>query len=406
MSTINSEKIEFPGHGGATLAARLDHALGVPVAYAVFAHCFTCSKDIAAARRISAGLAERGISVLRFDFTGLGHSEGEFANTNFSSNIEDLVAACEHLERQFEAPQLLVGHSLGGAAVLAAAGQVPSVRAVSTIGAPADPEHVRRLLTEAAPEIESAGEACVTLAGRQFRIRKQFLEDIDGQRQRERIAALGRALLVFHAPRDQTVGIENATAIFVAAKHPKSFVSLDGADHLLDREEDAAFVAELLSAWARRYVKPVADAPELTPAEAVVHDNPGYGFAQTVRVGAHEMWSDEPVHVGGNDLGPTPYGFLAAALGACTSMTLRMYADRKGIPLEGVTTRVRHEKVHARDCEDCETREGRIDVLWRDIELVGDLDDKTRARLMQIADRCPVHKTLRAQVVVRTAEKR
>jgi putative redox protein len=406
MPSIQSEKIEFPGHDGSPLSARLDRAPGEPRAFAVFAHCFTCSKDIAAARRISGGLAERGISVLRFDFTGLGHSDGEFANTNFSSNIEDLIAACRHLEAEFEGPQLLVGHSLGGAAVLAAAHQIPSARAVATIGAPADPAHVRELLSEATPEIEAAGEACVTLAGRQFRIRKQFLDDIDAQGQRERIAELGRALLVFHAPRDQTVGIENATSIFVAAKHPKSFVSLDHADHLLTREQDAAFVADVLSSWAQRYLEPPRQPPlEVAPGEAVVHDNAGYPYAQSVRVGPHALWSDEPLHVGGNDLGPTPYGLLAAALGSCTSMTLRMYADRKGFPLESVTTRVRHEKVHARDCEECETSEGRIDVLHREIELVGDLDEETRARLMNIADKCPVHRSLRAEIVVLTKER-
>lgn len=254
MAEIRSNRYEFSGSGGHTLAARLDRPVGAPRAFALFAHCFTCSKDIAAASRIAHALSERGLAVLRFDFTGLGHSDGEFSNTNFSSNVEDLVLAADALRADHEAPRLIVGHSLGGAAVLAAACRMPEVTAVATIGAPADPNHIRRLFGDRLDEIEAAGEAEVSLAGRHFRIQKQFLDDIAGQALEERIRDLGRALLVMHAPADQVVGIENASRIFQAARHPRSFVSLHDADHLLTRPEDAAYAAEVLAAWAGRYL--------------------------------------------------------------------------------------------------------------------------------------------------------
>lgn len=246
--------IRFTGALGTQLAARLDSPPGEPLAFALFAHCFTCSKDTLAASRISAALTARGIAVLRFDFTGLGGSEGDFANTNFSSNVADLVAAAAWLRINHKAPAILIGHSLGGAAVLAAAREIPEAAAVATIGAPYDPGHVRQLLAPAIAEIEAAGEAEVDLAGRKFRIKKQFLQDIGGRESRDAIASLRKALLVFHSPRDTTVSVDNAARIFMAAKHPKSFVSLDDADHLLTRKEDAHYVAAVLAAWASRYI--------------------------------------------------------------------------------------------------------------------------------------------------------
>ncbi len=403
MMTVTSEKLSFAGTGGQELAARLEKPRGRSHAVALFAHCFTCTKDIFAAARIAAGLASRGIAVLRFDFTGLGHSEGEFANTNFSSNVDDLVAAADHLRSLGTAPKIVIGHSLGGAAVLAAAGRIPEAVAVATIGAPADPAHVQHLFQAARPEIEAKGEAEVLLAGRPFTIKKQFLEDIEATRLEAAIGDLRKALLVFHAPRDATVGIENAGRIFGAAKHPKSFVSLDDADHLLTRREDATYVAEVLAAWAGRYLGLAQAEPLKAASGTVVVQEAGEGkFAQHVAAGPHQLRADEPLSVGGEDSGPGPYDLVMAGLGACTSMTLRLYAERKGWPLERVTVTLSHDKIHAEDCADCETKSGRLDRIDRRLLVEGALDDEQRARLLEIADKCPVHRTLESEVVVTT----
>jgi len=395
--------IHFPGALGDRLAARLDLPVTPPAAFALFAHCFTCSKDSLAASRISAALTDNGLGVLRFDFTGLGASEGDFANTNFSSNVADLVAAASWLREHHQAPRILVGHSLGGAAVLAAAEQIPESAAVSTIGAPYDPAHVRRLLEGVTPEIEAAGTADVTIAGRKFRIKQQFLDDISSQNSNRYLAQLRKALLIFHSPRDTTVSIENAGMIFAAAKHPKSFISLDDADHLLTRKEDALYVASVLASWASRYVKP-APRPAVPAEEGVVtvSETLENKFTQSIGVGGHHLRADEPESFGGTNTGPSPYDLLLASLGACTSMTLRLYADRKNWPLEHVTVRLKHEKIHARDCAECETKEGKIDRIDREIELQGALDASQRARLLEIANRCPVHRTLHSEVVVPT----
>ncbi|MCG8590302.1 MAG: bifunctional alpha/beta hydrolase/OsmC family protein [Proteobacteria bacterium] len=403
---METEKLEFEGSQGARLAARLDRPLAPARATALFAHCFTCSKDLAAASRLARGLAGRGIAVLRFDFTGLGHSEGEFAHTDFSSNVEDLVRAADFLRERGQAPSILVGHSLGGAAVLAAAPRVPEVRAVATIGAPSDPAHVKRLLTDDLEEIESRGQATVELAGRAFQIRREFLDDLDEQRLLPSLEKLRRALLVMHSPVDTVVGIENATRLYQAAKHPKSFVSLDTADHLLSRREDAAYAAEVLAAWAARFLPESESDPAATPAEGeVVVEETGEGrFHQSVAVGRHRLVADEPATVGGTDRGPAPYDFLLAGLGACTSMTLRLYAERKGWPLERVSVRLRHSKIHATDCEACETQSGRLDRIDRAIALEGPLSVEQKERLLEMADRCPVHRTLESEVEVRTRE--
>ncbi len=404
---MRSEKLEFPGTSGQKLAARLDSPDTPPRAYALFAHCFTCTKDIFAASRIAQALADGGIAVLRFDFTGLGSSEGEFANTNFTSNVADLLCAVDYLRETREAPKILIGHSLGGAAVLAAAESVEEASAVATVGAPYDPGHVAHLFQDGVAEIEANGEAEVLLVGRPFRIQKQFIDDIQGQKQEQRIGALGKALLVFHSPVDQTVGIDNAGLIFGAARHPKSFVSLDRADHLLSRRADAEYVASVLAAWASRYidaqgaprvdVKPVKD--------AVVVQETGWGrFQQAIAAGPHRLLADEPESYGGKDTGPTPYGLLLAGLGACTAMTVRMYADRKKWPLERVRVTLRHEKIHAEDCADCETKVGRIDHISRDLAFFGDLDADQRARLLEISEKCPVHRSLHAEVKIDTAE--
>ena len=401
--SMNRALIHFPGALGDRLAARLDLPVTPPAAFALFAHCFTCSKDSLAASRISAALTDNGLGVLRFDFTGLGASEGDFANTNFSSNVADLVAAASWLREHHQAPRILVGHSLGGAAVLAAAEQIPESAAVSTIGAPYDPAHVRRLLEGVTPEIEAAGTADVTIAGRKFRIKQQFLDDISSQNSNRYLAQLRKALLIFHSPRDTTVSIENAGMIFAAAKHPKSFISLDDADHLLTRKEDALYVASVLASWASRYVKP-APRPAVPAEEGVVtvSETLENKFTQSIGVGGHHLRADEPESFGGTNTGPSPYDLLLASLGACTSMTLRLYADRKNWPLEHVTVRLKHEKIHARDCAECETKEGKIDRIDREIELQGALDASQRARLLEIANRCPVHRTLHSEVVVPT----
>ncbi len=399
-----SKKITFPGSQGHTLAARLERPAGPHKATAIFAHCFTCSKDVFAAARIAHELAERGFQVLRFDFTGLGASEGEFANTNFSSNVQDLLAAADYLRAEGHAPDLLVGHSLGGAAVLAAAGDIPEIKAVATIGAPADAAHVVNNFAAQLGEIMEKGEATVTLAKRNFKIKKQFLDDLERASFRERIATLRKALLVFHSPKDNTVSIDNASEIFLAAKHPKSFCSLDNADHLLSRREDAAYVAEVLAAWASRYViDETAEVEAAVESGAVLVSETGYGkFQQKLRIGRHKLLADEPADMGGTDTGPTPYDFLAMGLGACTSMTIRMYADRKQIPLDHVEVIVSHEKRHAEDCENCESDNARIDHFDRKLRIRGGMTKEQRAGLVAIADRCPVHKTLEAGARITT----
>ncbi len=401
----DATKITFTGAQGDQLAARLDLPTGQPVGTALFAHCFTCTKDIFAASRISQGLTRGGIAVLRFDFTGLGSSEGEFANTNFSSNVADLVAAANYLRTRGTPPDLLVGHSLGGAAVLAAAEQVPEAKAIATIGAPFDPGHVAHLFEDRISDIEREGEAEVLLVGRPFRIKKQFLEDISSQDQKTRIGRLGKALAVFHSPIDSTVGIENATGIFTSAKHPKSFISLDDADHLLSRRADAEYVADVLVAWASRYALAQNSGQSVGTEGAVTVEETGQGkFQNSVAVGAHRLLADEPKSFGGDDTGPSPYDYLLAGLGACTNMTLRLYAERKGLPLEKVRTDLRHEKVHAQDCAECETQVGKVDRISRSLRFEGDLDAEQRAKLLEIADKCPVHRTLHSEVSILTSE--
>ncbi|SDI94518.1 bifunctional alpha/beta hydrolase/OsmC family protein [Aliiruegeria lutimaris] len=399
------ERFTFVGAQGHPLAARLDRPEGAHLATAVFAHCFSCSKDIAAARRISQRLAMMGIAVLRFDFTGLGHSEGEFQNTTFTSNVGDIEAAAAHLAELGMAPSLMIGHSLGGAAILKAAGRIDSVKAVATLAAPFDPGHVTHNFRDALPRIAADGAAEVDLGGRPFRIGQDFVLDaIETDLTRE-IASLRRALLVMHAPLDDVVSIDNATAIFTSARHPKSFVTLDDADHLLSRAEDAEYAAEVIAAWAGRYLDLRAPAPPPGAPEGVVRSSEAdpAGFLQDINAGAHHyIQADEPAAYGGTDRGMSPYGLLSAALASCTSMTIRMYARRKGWPLEHVSVEVTHDKVHAQDSD--LTGPNRIDRFERRVRLDGALDAEQRARLMDIANRCPVHKTLEAGAKVVTRE--
>ncbi|MCK1544041.1 OsmC family protein [Bradyrhizobium sp. 147] len=401
-----TERFQFRGEGGHQLSAALELPDGEPAAFALFAHCFTCGKDTLAAKRIAVALAAKGIAVLRFDFTGLGSSEGDFANSTFSSNVADLVRAADHLRATRRAPSVLIGHSLGGAAILAAAGQIPEATAVVTIAAPSDPAHVTGLFKDHIDNIRAQGEVDVSLAGRTFRIKREFLDDIVEHELMKDVTRLHKALLVMHSPVDDTVGIDNATKIFVAAKHPKSFVSLDHADHLLAKPGDALYAADVIAAWASRYVDTAKsakamDLPE-TPRQVVVQETRKSKFHQIVSVGPHRLVADEPVAAGGEDAGPGPYDFLLAGLGACTSMTMRLYAERKSLPLDRVTVTLKHSKIYAKDCAECETREGMLDQIERGIAMEGALDAEQRKRLMEIADKCPVHRTLTSEIRIVT----
>jgi uncharacterized OsmC-like protein/esterase/lipase len=407
-------KLEFKNPDGDILSGLLETPPpDVPTQrYALFAHCFTCGKDIAAASRISRALAARGIAVLRFDFTGLGNSDGDFANTSFTSNVQDLVSAADALAAEHAAPALLIGHSLGGAAVLAAAHELPSVEAVVTIGSPATPKHVEHLFSGVRGEMESTGEAEVQVGHRRFRVKRQFLDDLEQHADAEHIRRLKRALLIFHSPVDEIVPIEEAAKIYRAALHPKSFISLCKADHLLTNREDAEYVAETLVAWASRYLElrshveesGTGTAPSAEPGEIVVTERGGK-FLRGLYSEHHQLLADEPRSAGGTDLGPSPYDLLLMALGACTSMTIRMYADHKGLPLDDVEVRVKHDRVHVDDCEaDIDDsvragadRKGLIERIERRIDLTGDLTEAQRARLLEIADRCPVHRTMVGQ---------
>jgi uncharacterized OsmC-like protein/alpha/beta superfamily hydrolase len=404
---MRSQRVDFSGSQGAALAGRLELPGGAPRAYALFAHCFTCGKDVLAASRLARALARDGFAVLRFDFTGLGGSDGDFANTNFSSNVADLVAAADYLRAEHRAPTLLVGHSLGGAAAVAAADQIAEVKAVATIAAPADTEHLVHLLSEKREDIEESGSATVCIASREFKITRQFLDDVAAQPQAERLGQMEAALLVMHSPVDAVVGIDNAREIFRAARHPKSFVSLDEADHLLSRREDAEYAADILAAWAGRYVDRSAAATRENQTDdpergtVVVSENGVGRYGQLVTAGPHEITADEP-EPHGDDSGPSPYDLLLAGLGACTSMTLRMYAERKKWPLEQVEVALKHSRAHAEDCESCETEEPWLERVERTVRITGDLDDDQRQRLLDIADRCPVHRTLTSEIVVET----
>lgn len=408
-SNTSGVRASFTGSDGHELSARLDLPAGPARAFAVFAHCFTCTKDIFAARRIAATLAAASVGVLRFDFTGLGSSQGEFANTNFSSNVEDLVRAAAYLRDNHSAPAILIGHSLGGAAVLVAAHDIPEARAVVTINAPADVAHVLKNFGTSLEEVRDQGEAEVVLSGRRFRIRRSFIADAEQYRLADRIGSLGKALLVMHAPRDAVVSIEHASRIFLAARHPKSFVSLDDADHLLTSAGSAAYAARVIDAWASKYIPeaPAASAEENTGA--LIRETGQGTYQNSVTVGRHRLIADEPTAAGGRDSGPNPYDYLSIALGACTSMTLRAYANYKNLALGRVSVLVRHGKTPGEHCADCgavaEGRESRIDRFERVISVEGEPDAALRAKLLEIAGKCPVHRTLEAgSTVVTTVE--
>ncbi|PHN04888.1 bifunctional alpha/beta hydrolase/OsmC family protein [Flavilitoribacter nigricans] len=399
---MRSQKVNFTNSEGTQLAARLEWPVNQhPHSFAIFAHCFTCGKSLSVVRQISMALNLSGVAVLRFDFTGLGESEGEFADTNFSSNVEDLIAAANYLEQEFQSPALLVGHSLGGAAVLCAAAQLPAVKAVATIAAPFDPAHVQHLLESVEEEIDREGLAKVNIGGRSFTVKKQFLEDIREQNLVDKIKHLKKALLIMHSPQDKTVSIDNASRIYHAAMHPKSYVSLDGADHLLSDKKDAAYVGDMIGSWVKRYLD-LPDKEDLRSDKAVAVRLGEEGYTTEIMVRHHSLQADEPESVGGNDFGPSPYELVAAGLGACTAMTLQMYARRKKWPLEEVVVHLEHYKDYRSDQENLEDPKSKIDHFSRTIEIEGDLDETQRQRLLEIANKCPVHRTMEGEIEVVT----
>ena len=400
---MRSKKVFFNNKAGERIAALIDVPVdNRPTSYAIIAHCFTCTKNIKAIHYISRALTQRHIAVLRFDFTGLGESEGDFAESNFSSNVEDLLCAAGYLEDEYQAAGILIGHSLGGTAALAAASQIPSVKGVVTIGSPYEPHHVLHHFKKEQAEIEANGEAEVEIGGQRYRMKQQFLDDVQGVKMRSSIKQLGCALLVLHASNDDTVTMDNAGKIFEAALHPKSFVSLDDAGHLLANKEDACYAGGLIASWAEKYLAhEQASSTASLSDDGVVSTSIGRERYYTeIDAHGHALVADEPESMGGGALGPSPYELLTAALGACTAMTLRMYADHKKWPLEEVDVQLRHRKIHAKDCAECEDKTGKVDLIERDIELIGELSDEQRQRLLEIADKCPVHKTLHAEVKV------
>lgn len=404
---MRTQRVSFPNTQGQMLSAKIELPIDQhPHNCAIFAHCFTCSKNLNAIRFISQALTQEGIAVLRFDFTGLGDSEGDFADTSFSSNIEDLIAAAEFMSKEYESPSLLIGHSLGGAAVLLAKHQIPSVKAIATIGAPYEPAHVSHLLQSGVEEIKEKGIAEVNIGGRPFTVKKKFLEDLEQlSSSHSVINNLNTGLLVIHSPQDTTVEIENATKIYKAAQHPRSFLSIDGADHLLSHSEDARYVGEAIAVWAKRYLVIPKEEKLSTQAQAVVRLEHEDGYTAQMKTGSHHLLADEPISVGGNDFGPSPYDYLLLALGSCTVMTMKMYANRKEWDLQEVVVHLSHQKIHAKDCADCETEKGKIDEIERVIKIEGNLDQEQTNKLMEIADKCPVHRTLHHEVKVRTIQK-
>jgi putative redox protein len=405
---MHTKRLRFENASGDQLAALLDLPVDdEPIAYALFAHCFTCSKDYKGVARVSRALAAEGVAVLRFDFTGLGESEGDFSDTTFSSNVDDLVAAAAFMEREFEGPKILIGHSLGGAAVLHAARRIPSASAVATLAAPSSMDHLAGVIRSSQADIEESGKAVVQIGGRSFRIRREFLDDLSKVNMRDAVSGLGMPLLVCHSPADRTVGIDNATEIFAVAKHPKCFLSLDSADHLCSNPADARYAGSVIASWVRRYIgQPQEELKQATPGDNRVVVRTEEGYRTEVLANGHSLVADEPLAVGGTNAGPTPYELLASALGACTSITIRMYADRKQWPLEAAEVRLTHEKVHCTDCEDPDRPSSRIDHFSSELRLEGPLDEAQRKRLLAVADRCPVHRTLKnaAEITTTLAE--
>ena len=400
-----ARKFDFKNSNGDVISGALEEpTTGEPQAVALFAHCFSCNKNVLAASRVARGLMDRGFAVLRFDFTGLGKSEGDFANTNFSTNLDDLRAAINALRQESLAPEILIGHSLGGAAVLYLANEVEEVKLVASIGAPSEPAHVTHLFNPAKlKQIEREGQAEISLGGAPFTIKKQFLDDVNETSLLAKLAENRKPVLICHSPIDTIVGIEQAKKIYQAAHHPKSFVSLDGADHLLRNKSDAQFVASVIATWATRYLDLDSTAGKIEKSKSsndfdgVTVAERDHVFTQNITANGHHLVADEPTSAGGANLGVTPYDLLLAALGACTSMTLRMYAQRKKLNVTNIQVQLQHNRIHASDCESCEDQPGKVDHIRRLIQIDGDITDAQRNRMLEIADMCPVHRTLHNQ---------
>ena len=400
---MSLQKVLFYNKEGQQLAGRLElPANQLPHNFVLFAHCFTCNKNLLAIKNISKSLTSNGFGVLRFDFTGLGESEGDFADTNFSGNVEDLVAAAEYLRKTYKAPGLLIGHSLGGAAALIAASEITSIKAIATIAAPSDPVHLKNLLRSNIEEINLKGKAVVNIGGRDFTIKKQFLEDLERKTLPQIVKGLRKPILILHSPQDQIVAIKNAEEIYVAAHHPKSFISLDGADHLLSNKKDSTYTGSVISGWAKRYLEIPPDKRVSSEHQVVASLDSEDGFSTSMKVGNHYMMADEPEEFGGNDFGPSPYELVSAGLSACTAMTIQMYVKRKGWDLQNVEVHTSYSKSHAEDCQDCESPGTKIDTFHRELKLTGSIDEKKVQRILEIADKCPVHKTLHSETQVIT----
>ena len=399
---MRSKKVTFVNTNGYTLAAKLElPANSSPHNFAIFAHVFTGNKNLSAVRHISRALTLNGIAVLRFDFTGLGESEGDFADTNFTSNVEDLLAAAKFLADNYKAPTIIVGHSLGGAASIFAASKIESIRAVATIGTPSEPEHVTHLLDSSIEDIEANGFANVNIGGRTFMIKKQFLDDLRSKDMYEILHNLKKAILVLHSPQDRIVEIKNAAKIYGAAYHPKSFITLDGADHMLTDKVAAAYAGKLIASWVSRYID-IPKKEKLDTDKQVVAKLGGDGYTTEILAGQHGLIADESEEVGGDDFGPSPYELLSSALAACTVMTLQMYARRKKWDLKEVKVHINHGKKYVEDCHDCDKNTSKIDHFERCIEFEGDLSEEQIARLLEIADKCPVHRTLSRDISIST----
>ncbi|MBR9846350.1 MAG: OsmC family protein [Algicola sp.] len=402
---MKKKKLQISNKKGIKLQAYLElPANQKPNYYAVFAHCFTCSSTLSAVKNISRSLTNHGFGVLRFDFTGLGRSEGEFSDSYFSANVDDLIAVNDYLKANYKAPSLLVGHSLGGAAVLVAASKLDNIEAVSTIGAPATINHVKHLFSHDIDNIQEQGLMKVNIGGRPFHIDEDFVSDFDKTDLPSIVKNLRKPLLIMHSPIDTIVGIKNAEQLYLHAHHPKSFISLDDADHLLSNSEDSSYVGNVIGAWVERYFESKENTMLNTEGEQLVahlnlkEDN----FTTKIQTAKHNFIADEPTTIGGDDFGPSPYDFLSAGLAACTVMTLKLYAERKQWDLQEVYAYITYSKKHSEDLMLDLEKPSRIDHLLKKLVFVGDLDSSQKQKLKEIASKCPVHKTLITDTIIET----